>query len=390
MACNGRHGTAIGWLTETARSKHPLITIAPENALMPEIKNVSRRSVIKGAGVAAAALSVPGLWGASSALAAGQTLTVADVGGAVAPAIRAAFYDPFEKETGIKVIGVAHESDPVTQFKLLVDAKSYIWDVCMVTPDHVARLTQEKNYLAELNLPQASAKDILPGMATNNWLGFSVFGIVMAYNKEKFAGNAPTRWADYWDTKKFPGRRGLYKSGWGVLEMALLADGVAAKDLYPLDVDRAFKKLDEIRGDVDVWWTAGAQNTQTLQNGEVDISDTWSARGYAAIAAGAPLEIVWQGLYSVDGWSIPLGTPKLDLARQFVEFCTRPEHQAAYSSLVANGPSNTKAFDFISAERARVLPSSPENLKGLSEMDSVWWGKHYDAVTERFQEWMLG
>ncbi|WP_213878588.1 ABC transporter substrate-binding protein [Pseudomonas sp. dw_358] len=356
---------------------------------MPDSKGFSRRSVIKGAGVAAAAMAAPTIWTGNRAFGA-ETITVADVGGAVAPAIKAAFYDPFEKETGIKVIGVAHDSDPVTQFKLLVDANTFIWDVSMVTQDNVARLTTPKNYLADLNLPAAQISDILPGMATSTWLGFSVFGIVMAYNKQKFAGNAPTDWADFWDAKKFPGRRGLYKSGWGVLEMALLADGVAPKDLYPLDVDRAFKKLDAIRNDVAVWWTAGAQNTQILQNGEVDISDTWSARGYAAISAGTPLEIIWKGLYSVDGWSIPLGTPRLDLARKFVAFCLRPEQQAIFSGIVANGPTNKKAFDILSPERAKVLPSSPENLKGLTPMDVVWWGANYDAVTERFQEWMLG
>ncbi|MBD1585908.1 extracellular solute-binding protein [Pseudomonas typographi] len=356
---------------------------------MSDAKNISRRNVIKGAGVATAAIAVPSVWTGNRAFGA-ETITVADVGGAVAPAIRTAFYLPFEKETGIKVIGVAHDADPVTQFKLLVDAKTYIWDVSMVTQDHVARLTQPKNYLADLNIPAAKGQDILPGMLTNNWLGFSVFGIVMAYNKEKFAGNPPTSWADYWNTQAFPGRRGLYKSPWGVLELALLADGVAGKDLYPLDVDRAFKKLDQIRGDVAVWWSAGAQNTQTLQNGEVDISDTWSARGYAAIASGAPLSLLWQGLYSVDGWSIPLGTPKLDLARKFVEFCMRPEQQAVYSSLITNGPSNKRAFEFIAPDRAGTLPTAPANFKGLTELDSEWWGNNYDAANERFQEWMLG
>jgi putative spermidine/putrescine transport system substrate-binding protein len=356
---------------------------------MSDARNISRRNVIKGAGVVGAAMAVPSLWTGSRAFGA-ETITVADVGGAVAPAIRTAFYEPFEKATGIKVIGIAHDSDPVTQFKLLVDAKTYIWDVSMVTQDHVARLTQPKNYLADLNIPGTKSQDVLPGMLTHNWLGFSVFGIVMAYNKEKFAGKAPASWADYWDTKQFPGRRGLYKSPWGVLELALLADGVAGKDLYPLDVDRAFKMLDRIRSDVAVWWSAGAQNTQTLQNGEVDISDTWSARGYAAMASGAPLSMLWQGLYSVDGWSIPLGTPKLDLARKFVEFCMHPEQQAIYSSLTTNGPSNKRAFDFIAPDRASALPTSPANFKGLTELNSVWWGANYDAVTERFQEWMLG
>ncbi|MFF7710584.1 extracellular solute-binding protein [Pseudomonas sp. NPDC007930] len=356
---------------------------------MSESNRFSRRSVIKGAGIAAAASLAPAVFTGNRAFGA-ETITVADVGGVTSGAIRTAFYDPFEKETGIHVVGVVHDSDPVTQFKLLVDTQSFIWDACMVTQDHVARLSQPKNYLAPLNIAASQGQDILPGMLTEHWLGFSVFGIVMAYRTDVFANNPPTSWADYWNTGKFPGRRGLYKSGWGVLEMALLADGVAPQDLYPLDVDRAFKKLDQIRDKVSLWWTAGAQNTQSLQSGEVDISDTWSARGYAALAAGTPLKMLWQGLYSVDGWSIPLGTPRTDLARKFVEFCMRPEQQAVYSGLVANGPSNRRAFEHLSAERAAVLPSSPENFKGLRELDSVWWGQHYDEVTERFQEWMLG
>lgn len=356
---------------------------------MSDAKSFSRRNVIKGAGVATAGVALSSVWTGNRAFGA-ETITVADVGGSVGPTLRKAFYDPFEKETGIKVISVAHDSDPVTQFKLLVDAKTYIWDVSMVTQDHVARLTSPKNYLADLNIPAGKGQDVLPGMLKSNWLGFSVFGIIMAYNTKTYAGKTPATWADYWDTKQFPGRRGLYKSPWGTLEMALLADGVAGKDLYPLDVDRAFKKLDQIRDDVSVWWSAGAQNTQILQSGEVDIADTWTSRGYAAKVSGAPVNMVFQGLYSVDGWSIPVGTPKLDLARTFVEFCMRPEQQAVYSSLSANGPSNKRAFEFMTPEQAAVLPSSPDNLKHLTELDSTWWGSNYDAVVARFQEWMLG
>jgi putative spermidine/putrescine transport system substrate-binding protein len=174
-----------------------------------------------------------------------------------------------------------------------------------------------------------------------------------------------------------------------VLEAALLADGVAPKDLYPLDVDRAFAVLDKVRSQVAVWWTSGAQNTQILQSGEIDMSDTWSARAFAAIDSGAPVNIVWNGLYSIDGWSIPLGTPKLKQAREFVRFCMHPERQAAYSSIVANGPSNLKAYNFIKPERAKLLPTLPENLKELTQRDFAWWGKNYGPIFERFQEWLL-
>jgi putative spermidine/putrescine transport system substrate-binding protein len=66
-----------------------------------------------------------------------------------------------------------------------------------------------------------------------------------------------------------------------------------------------------------------------------------------------------------------------------------PERQATYSSMVANGPSNLKAYNFIAPARAKVLPTYPENLKGLTERDFAFWGKNYAAISDRFQEWLL-
>jgi putative spermidine/putrescine transport system substrate-binding protein len=354
---------------------------------MSTFETMTRRKLLKAAGAATTGvvLAQSGIKRAGAA----EQITVADVGGAPGQALRAAFYDPFEKATGIRVVDVVHESDPVTQFKLVVDANSKIWDVAMVTPDDVARLTQDKNYLEPLEIAADKNDNYVPGALMPNWFGFSVYGIVMAYRTDVYKAEAPKSWADFWDTAKFPGRRGFYRNPKGVLESALLADGVAPKDLYPLDVDRAFAKLDKIRSQVAVWWTSGAQNTQLLQNGEVDMADTWSARAFAAIDAGAPVNIVWSGLYSIDGWSIPAGTPKLAQARQFVKFCMQPERQAAYSSIVANGPSNLKAYDFITPERAKLLPTLPENLKGLTLRDFAYWGKNYAAISDRFQEWLL-
>lgn len=355
---------------------------------MTKFSSLSRRSVLRGGVAASAALVAPAVWTSAARAATGQ-ITVSDVGGAVSPVLRKAFYDPFEAETGIKVISVAQDPQPVTQIKLLVDTKSYIWDISMTTPDHVAQLTQDKVYVADMDLG-IDPNDYVEGSVQKNWFGFSVFGIAMAYNSKSLPGAAPKNWADFWNTKDFPGRRGLYRSPWGTLEMALLADGVEHKDLYPLDVDRAFAALDRIRDDVAVWWTSGAQNTQILQSGEVDMSDTWSARAFAAKEGGAPLEMVWSGLYSVDGWSIAAGTPRFEAAQEFIRFCTRPAQQAIYSENIANGPSAKKAYDFIPADRAAVLPTAPGNVDGLSLMNAAYWGENYDPLAERFNEWVLG
>ena len=103
----------------------------------------------------------------------------------------------------------------------------------------------------------------------------------LAYDGAKLA-NGPKTIADLFDTKKFPGKRGLWKNPATNLEFALMADGVAPADVYKLlstkeGVNRAFKKLDTIKKDI-VWWEAGAQAPQLLASGEVTMTTAWNGR----------------------------------------------------------------------------------------------------------------
>ena len=59
--------------------------------------------------------------------------------------------------------------------------------------------------------------------------------------------------------------QGLTNATQGPLEEALLADGVEPKDLYPLDVDRAFRKLDQIKHYVRKWWANGSEVMQLFK-----------------------------------------------------------------------------------------------------------------------------
>jgi putative spermidine/putrescine transport system substrate-binding protein len=349
---------------------------------------LQRRSVLRGAGVLAGGLAAPALL-TRRATAAGQ-ITVADNGGPYGPAFRKAFYDPFEQATGIKVVNVVHPAEPTAQFRALTDTKSYIWDVALLSPGQVWRLQKPKNSLEPLGVTQADAPGFMPDMIWPGYLGMDVFATTMAYRTDKYGDNGPRSWADFWNLDKFPGRRALYKNPTGPLELALMADGVEPAMLYPLDLDRAFKSLDKIRSAVSVWWTSGAQSTQLLQSGEVDMLMIWNARAQAAIDSGAPAKIVWnQGLFSSDGWSIPLGSPTADIGRQFARFCTDPERQAVFTEGLAYGPTNLKAYDHIDPKRAVLLPTYPANLKLMRASDDEWWGENYPHIADRFQEWLL-
>jgi len=285
---------------------------------------LSRRGLLAaGAATLAAPMLSRRAWAAES-------LVVADPGGPFTEGYRKAFYEPFTAATGIEINGVARDAEPTAQFKSIVETKSYIWDVCTLTLS--ARLIlEEEDLLEPLNLDPAKVADVMPEAVYPNMLGVDVYSTVLAYNTDTVTAS-PEGWAALWDFDRFPGRRSLRKNPIDTLEIALMADGVAPADLYPLDVDRAFAKLDEIKDRVDVWWTGGAQSTQLLESGEVDMIAGWNARFQAAIDNGAPARIVWNGgLYSIEGWGVPKGNPKADLAREFVAFCAQPDMQARFT-----------------------------------------------------------
>ncbi|MBW0447690.1 ABC transporter substrate-binding protein [bacterium M00.F.Ca.ET.228.01.1.1] len=347
--------------------------------------NAARRRVLHGAGALAVAGALP-----LAARAQEKQIVVSDPGGPYTTAYREAFYDPFEKATGIKVVSVARESQPVAQFAAMVQTKNYVWDVTTLTLSADIPYLEAKGLLEPIGLKASDYPDLMPEAITPNWLGVDVYSTVLAYRADRFKDNGPKTWADFWDVKKYPGRRCLRRSPLDTLEQALLADGVPLDKLYPLDVDRAFKSLDRIKPHVNIWWTSGAQAMQAIQSGDVDMISTWNGRAQAAKDAGAPVAIVWnQGLYSIEGWGIPKGTPRAEGAKQFVRFCADAKRQALLTRTLAYGPTNRKAFETIAKERAALLPTAPDNIRDMRLPSPQWWEANRQKVTERFNSWII-
>jgi putative spermidine/putrescine transport system substrate-binding protein len=347
--------------------------------------NAARRRILHGAGALVVAGALP-----LAARAQAKQIVVSDPGGPYTTAYREAFYDPFEKATGIKVVSVARESQPVAQFAAIVQTKNYVWDVTTLTLSADIPYLESKGLLEPIGLKASDYPQIMPEAIKPDWLGVDVYSTVLAYRADKFKDNGPKSWADFWDVKKFPGRRCLRRSPLDTLEQALLADGVPLDKLYPLDVDRAFRSLDKIKPHIDIWWTSGAQATQAIQSGDVDMISTWNGRAQAAKDAGAPVAIVWnQGLYSIEGWGIPKGTPHADAAKQFVRFCADAKRQAVLTRTLAYGPTNRQAFETIPKERAALLPTAPQNIRDMRLPSPQWWEQNRQKVTERFNAWII-
>jgi putative spermidine/putrescine transport system substrate-binding protein len=361
--------------------------IDPAQLRDPSRYAINRRNVLVGSGGALAALAASSL--PFQKAFAKETLTIADPGGAWTPAADAAFVKPFETESGVAINHIAREHYPTVEIKANVETKAYTWDVVIATDADVYELAPQ-NLLEPLDWTGEDMGQIMPSARRPGWMGQDTYATVLCYRTDKFGQNGPKNWADFWDVKKFPGRRAMHKHPIDTLEEALLADGVPMDKIYPIDMDRAFKKLDQIKQHVDVWWTGGAQTTQMLQSGEVDIIPTWNARAQVVIEAGGAVAMSWeQGIYSLEGWVIPKGDPKAELGKKFIKFCANAKRQAEFVSKLAYGPTNPKAYDYIPKDRAKFLPTAPENLKLMMLSSTEWWGANKEKAIERFNAWLL-
>lgn len=348
------------------------------------LSTMDRRHLLLGA----AALAAPALHG-TDASAQTRQITCADPGGPFGEAFGKAFYRPFEQATGIRVVNVARPAEPTAQFRAMTETRAYVWDCCLLTAS-ARDILLRQNLLDPIGLSRADAPDLMPEALTEHWMGTDVYATILAIRTDRFTGAAPSSWADFWNTQGFPGRRALRRDPIDTLEQALLADGVPIASLYPLDLDRAFRALDRIKPAINAWWTGGAQTTQMLQSGEVAMIPTWNGRAQPVIDAGGPVKIIWnQGLLGIEGWGIPRGSPRVELARQFIRFCSSAQQQAAYTDMLAYGPTNLKAYEHIPAARAALLPTHPDNLRVMRIADEAWWSPNRAAATERFNAWVL-
>lgn len=359
---------------------------------------IDRRVFLRGvggvaAGIAAAtSLSACGTGSSRSVDGGGKsskTLVVRDTGGTYGDANRQAIYDPFTKETGIQVkvvnVGYAQMLAQIKQgrpqFDVIDDSMA---DYVLFKREDA---TEELDFDRLKNFKNAG---IAQSVVTSNAVGKNYWASVMAYRTDAFGGKKPSSWADFWDTKAFGGNRALQAldADYPELEFALLADGVPLDKLYPLDIDRAFKVLGEIKGDVRKFWDTGALPGVLLGRKEVVASSVWHGRLDALIKGGSPMAYQWNGARrQSNGWGIPKGSANIDAAYQLIDFSLRPEVQAAYAEIYPMAPAVPAAYKKLSTTTAANLASSPEHLETGFDLDVDWWIKNQDAVAKRWQEW---
>jgi putative spermidine/putrescine transport system substrate-binding protein len=326
--------------------------------------------------------------------AAEDTLTVVSWGGAYQESQRKAFMQPFSKKYDVKVLEDEWNGE-VAKLKGMVETKAVSIDVIDVEASQALQGCDE-GWLEKIDYSTVGGKDkYVEGSTMECGIGTIVFGTIYAYNADKFPNGGPQTAADFWDTKKFPGPRALRKAPKTTLEFALIADGVPATDVYKVlgtkeGVDRAFKKLDALKPDVKVWWTAGAQPPQLMADGEVVMSTAWNGRIQTAIDdLHKNFKIVWDGQgQDFDLWAIPKGSPHLAEAKKFIAFTETPDVLAEQTKYISYGPVRTDAVAKVDPAILPKLPTAPQNSKNAYAVSAQFWADHDEELTERFNKWL--
>ncbi|EKF42516.1 extracellular solute-binding protein [Nitratireductor indicus C115] len=330
--------------------------------------------------------------GLGSVAAGARDLTVVSWGGTYQDAQREIYFKPFSEKLGKPVLDEAWNGGyGVLQAKVKAGAPN--WDVVQVEAEEL-ELGCGDGLFETIDWDKLGGEDKFIDSAVHECgVGAIVWSTAIAYDADKLS-EGPKSWADFWDTQKFPGKRSLRKGPKYTLEFALLADGVNADEVYdvlstPEGVDRAFKKLDEIRNDI-VWWEAGAQPLQFLASGEVVMASAYNGRITGINRSeGRNFKVVWPGsIYAVDSWVILKDAENKDAGMDFIAFASEPENQKKLPEFVAYGLPNKEAAGMVSDEYKAELPTTAENLDGAISLDVNFWIDNSEALTERFNAWL--
>ena len=323
-------------------------------------------------------------------------LTLVNFGGQAGYAMMQSGVRPWMSKTG-KHVEMLNYNGGLAEVRSQVEQDNVSWDVVDMEYSDMIQAC-EAGLLEKIDhsmlLPGSDGKavndDFVGDSLHECGVGNVIWATVYAYNNDKYSGAKPSTIADFFDTGKFPGKRGLRKDPRGALEWALMADGVAYSDVYKAlgtdaGIERAFAKLNEIKPDL-VWWTGGQEPVALLKKNKVAMTAAWNGRLETPVIKDKTVTIVWEGqLWEIEFYAIPKGSRALENALDYLTFVTSTEGLANQAKHIAYGPVRRSSHALVSDDRKPHLPTSHMD-EGL-RYDSRWWADNLRPIKKRFDAW---
>lgn len=318
-----------------------------------------------------------------------RDLTVTAWGGVGQEAQRAAFFDTYTKATGKKVL---EDQNPLlSKVRSMIESGNITWDIIDHESAEIA-LGCEEGLFEEIDWSGIDRSKYVDGIHSDCGYAIYTAGNVLAYDGDRFPENPPKSWADFFDTEKFPGKRGLWNTPKGALEVALVADGVPITEVYQVlrtdeGVDRAFAKLESIKSDI-LLWSSGAEFLSRLASGEYVMTYAWNGRiATTNESDNKNFKIAWDAgfTYVTDQYAILKGSPNKDAAMDFIRFIhAHPENQAIYTNRTYYSSTSFASLDHVTDSVKENLPLIPERLAHGVPIDDEFWIENLDSLSERF------
>ncbi|TIV65915.1 MAG: ABC transporter substrate-binding protein [Mesorhizobium sp.] len=342
---------------------------------------IDRRSFLTA--MAGLGLAVAMRPGAASAEA--NEIVVCNWGGAALDAFQKAYGEPFTKKSSIPVVidGAGPETGAI---RAMVDSKNVTWDATDGGMTD-ALVLGKGGYVEPIDYSIVDKSLVGDGLAAEFGICNYTYSNVLAYDSKKLS-TAPASWADFFDLEKFPGKRTMCKWIQGQLEAVLLADGVKPEDIYPLDVDRAFKKLEPLLPNL-IFWESGAQSQQLFRDGEVVMGNIWHTRANLLRKENPQFTWTWNNnLMFASAWSVPKGNPAGKKVFDFINSSMEPKGQITLLRIMGNGPSNPKALALMTEDDKAVYSLAPENAKTGLKISAAYYADNEAALQNKFLDFI--
>ena len=344
-------------------------------------------------------------------------VTVASWGGAYTNSQKLGYGDPAAKKLGIPVNWVDY-SGGLSEITAQKEAGAITWDIIDVYAMDTINGCDEGLFV-EFDFDKdfgpgsdgvKASDDFFAPMPSKCAVGNILYTWNYAYHNDKIGSKKPKTIKDFFNTKKFPGKRGIYKNAVSNLEIALAADGIkpgkgGAKIYKALNtekgVQRALDKIAALCNDPQggcVFWSAGAKPPELLMSGEVVMATGWNGRFFNAIMDGAPLTQVWdaQGLdyqYMVmvkGGPNVASGD-----AMKVLKEMMSTEGLAGSAKHIAYSPFRKSSLAIIKAGepwykdgKTNMLPEMPsakKNTKNFFLVDPFYWADNGTELGEKYE-----
>lgn len=319
---------------------------------------------------------------------AGQTIVLYTFGGTQLETTQELVIKPFEAETGATVVV---DDSCCDRLQAAMEAGEFLGDV-IVGLDRTQFLSMGAKgwFLSDPRLKKISSDHGVPDpLPSDTMLLLHKYGYVMAAKDSSLP--MPKTWSEFFDVKKFPGSRGLIRLDPTVtLEAALLADGVDPSKLYPLDADRAFKKLDALKAETKIVFnSSGADQINNLATGETDYAMVYSNRAFLAKRDGININFSYDdGFVVANGGAILKGAKNVDGAVALLEYHMRPEVLARFAERTGMAPVYEASANLIAPEYRSMMPTASENIGKLHPLNDEFWNANYQQLNEKWVNWL--